>query len=132
MFDASEYWITVVELPSCAKDLEGVLTPEEREGLIAYIARHPDEGAIIPDTGGLRKVRWGARGKGKRGGARIIYYFRDLNMPVYLLAAFVKGEKIDLTKAEKMAMRKVVDALVQHQWCRQSGRFQGGLSPIAG
>lgn len=119
MFDASEYWITVVELPSFARLAGGLLTQEEIDGLILFLANHPDDGDVIPGTSGLRKIRWAARGKGKRGGARIIYYFRDLNMPLYLLTLFSKGERIDLTKADKAKFEKVVEEIVQTQWSKQ-------------
>jgi mRNA-degrading endonuclease RelE of RelBE toxin-antitoxin system len=119
MFDASEYWITVVELPAFEKATKGLLTGEEAEGLVTFLACHPDDGDIIPGTGGLRKIRWAARGKGKRGGARVIYYFRDLNMPLYLITAFGKGEKIDLTQGEKAQMRHLVDLIVDEHWSKQ-------------
>lgn len=132
MFDASEYWITVVQLGNFDKDTKGVLTPEEVEGLITYLANHPDEGAVIPETGGLRKLRWASHGKGKRGGARVIYYFRDLNMPLYLLTAYGKGEKLNLSQREKADMRKLTDALVANHWSREvSPRVRGLLKPTA-
>lgn len=128
MLDASNYWITIVELKSFTKEVNDLLSPDEKEGLIAYLANHPDEGAVIPETGGLRKLRWAARGKGKSGGARVIYYFRDLNMPLYLLTAFGKGEKIDLTKADKKLFRALVEQIVNEQWGNQVvariGRYQ--------
>lgn len=62
--------------------------------------------------GGVRKIRWAAGGKGKRGGARVIYYFRDLNIPVFLLAVYKKGEKLNLTMSEREQMRALVDHLV--------------------
>jgi hypothetical protein len=116
MIEASDYWITVVQLGTFDRAIEGLLTQEEVTGLIAFLAQHPDDGVVLSDTGGIRKLRWGARGKGKSGGARIIYYFRDLNMPLYLLTGFGKGDKINLTKSEKMQLRKTVDALVGQQW----------------
>ena len=132
MFDASEYWITVVEMPAFEKATDGLLTSEELEGLITLLACHPDDGDIIPGTGGLRKIRWGARGKGKRGGARVIYYFRDLNMPLYLLTAFCKGEKIDLTKGEKAQMRDLVDKIVDAHWAKEiNPRVIRLMSPVA-
>lgn len=132
MFDASDYWITVVQLANFEKATKGVLTPAEVEGLIAYLANHPDEGAVIPETGGLRKLRWASQGKGKRGGARVIYYFRDLNMPLYLLTAYGKGEKLNISPREKADMRKLTDALVAKHWSREvAPRVRGLMKPHA-
>jgi len=119
MFDANEYWITVVTLKGFERAVDGLLTEHEVSGLIAYLANHPDVGVIMPDTGGIRKLRWGARGRGKSGGARVIYYFRDLNMPLYILTAYSKGEKINLTMAEKAHMRRLVDEIVHQHWDNQ-------------
>ena len=58
-------------------------------------------GDIIPDTGGLRKIRWKSNGKGKRGGVRVIYYFYDENHPIYLLFAYSKNVQINLTEQKK-------------------------------
>jgi hypothetical protein len=116
MFGASEYWITVVSLKNFEKAVAGLLTADELAGLITYLANHPDDGTVIPETGGIRKLRWGARGKGKSGGARVIYFFRDLNMPLYLLTAYSKGEKINLSQKEKAQMRRLVDEIVRQQW----------------
>jgi hypothetical protein len=132
VFDASDYWITIVELGNFRKSVDGLLSDEEVEGLIAYLSKHPDEGAIMPDTGGVRKLRWATQGRGKRGGARIIYYFRDLNMPLYLLTAYGKGEKINLKQREKADMRKIVEALVKRHWGNQvAPRVNGQTKPIA-
>jgi mRNA-degrading endonuclease RelE of RelBE toxin-antitoxin system len=116
VFEASEYWITVVELPGFSRAAGGILTPDEIDGLTLYLANNPDEGDVIPGTGGLRKLRWAAKGKGKRGGARVIYYFRDLNMPLYLLTLYGKGEKIALTAGEKREAQRLVEGIVRAHW----------------
>ena len=113
MLKAKSYWITVVDLKSYQKDADRIFTEDEREKLVDFIAAYPEYGKVIPDTGGVRKIRWRARGHGKRGGARAIYYFRDLNMPVFMLAVYAKGEKINLTAAERKMMRRLVDLLVE-------------------
>ena len=59
----------------------------------------------MADTGGVRKVRWAAKGRGKRGGARIIYYFQNESLPLLLLNVFAKSQKIDLTKASETRSR---------------------------
>jgi hypothetical protein len=119
MFNASSYYISIAEMQGFIDDATSIFTQDEYESLIVFLANYPDAGDVIPGTGGVRKVRWPALGQGKRGGARVIYYFRDLNMPVYLLAAYAKGEKIDLTAAEKKAMRKMVDLIVAATMARR-------------
>jgi hypothetical protein len=113
-FKANDYMITIVELRTFQEDADDIFTDHEREELSDFIAANPHYGDVIPGTGGVRKIRWGASGRGKRGGARVIYYFRDLNMPVFLIAAYKKGEKMNLTMAEREQMRTLVDCLVHH------------------
>jgi hypothetical protein len=127
MFNACNYNITIAEIDGCIRDVEAVFTQEEYEDLISHLSVYPESGKIIPDTGGIRKLRWRARGQGKRGGARVIYYFRDLNMPVYLLAVYAKGEKLDLTAGEKREMRELVDAIV-HEKLKVKLRLISGSS----
>ena len=71
------YWsvsriIAVVETEEFLADMKGVLSEDEHDALILYVAQHPEAGALIPETGGLRKLRWASKGKGKRGGSRVI------------------------------------------------------------
>jgi mRNA-degrading endonuclease RelE of RelBE toxin-antitoxin system len=112
MFNALVYPITVAEMPSCARDLDRLMGESDRNQLIDYLAFNPQAGDVIPDTGGIRKVRWGLGNRGKRTGARVIYYFRDLNMPLYLLAAYAKNEKITLSAIDRKEMRSLVTKLV--------------------
>jgi hypothetical protein len=112
MFNAGSYPISVAEMSNFISDADWIFTKEEYEDLIFYLAKYPEAGDVIPGTGGVRKMRWPARGQGKRGGARVIYYFRDLNVPLYLLAAYAKGEKLNITAREKVAMSIMVDELV--------------------
>ena len=87
--------------------------------MVAFVAANPEAGRVIPETGGVRKLRWAAKGKGKRGGARIIYYFHDESMPVFLLTAYTKGQKADISKAERNALRKLVPELIR-EYARRS------------
>lgn len=121
MFRAKDYPITIAELLSFQRDADHVFTEVERKALTDYLAANPSMGDVIPGTGGIRKIRWGARGGGKRGGARVIYYFRDLNMPLFLLAVYVKGEKSNLTSSEKKQMELMVDLLVNQYRVRWQG-----------
>ena len=63
-------------------------------------------------TRGIRKLRWGRGGRGKSGGVRVIYYFFDEEMPLYLLTLFAKNEQENLSKAERNELGKLVDVLV--------------------
>jgi len=65
-------------------------------------------------TGGIRKLRWSAQGKGKSGGVRIIYYFHNELMPIFLLTLFGKGEKTNLSKSERNDLAKLTSLLIQH------------------
>lgn len=113
MFKADSYPICIAELRSAGRELDNVMDEDEKARLIDWLAINPEAGDVIPGANGVRKMRWGYRGSGKRGGLRIIYYFRDLNMPIYLLAVYRKGEKISLTAKEKREVSMLVDELVE-------------------
>ncbi len=65
-------------------------------------------------TGGIRKLRWPAHGKGKSGGVRVIYYFHNELTPLFLLSLFGKGEKANLTKSERNDLAKLTSLLVKN------------------
>ena len=104
--------MTVVETERFLKDVRPLLSDAERAELVAFIAANPEAGDVIPETGGVRKVRWALAGKGKRGGARVIYYHHSERLPVFLLAAYAKNEKANLSRAERNAMKRLVPILV--------------------
>jgi hypothetical protein len=112
MADKRRY-ITVVETRRFITDAKECLVDEERENFINHIARNPTAGVIIPETGGVRKVRWRASGRGKRGGVRVIYYYHDNQIPLFLLTAYAKAQKEDLSAKEKTAMRRLVKEIVK-------------------
>ncbi len=107
-----DYLISIVELDCYLREARRVFSEEERTELVNFLAEHPELGDVIPGTGGIRKIRWKSQNQGKRGGARVIYYFRDLNMPVFLLAVYRKGEKIDMTAQELKTASQLVENLV--------------------
>jgi hypothetical protein len=92
-----------------------IFTEEELADVKLQLALDPEAGVVIPDTGGIRKIRCGARGKGKRGGARVIYFYFDREMPLYLLAAYAKGEQADISPLEKRRMRAMVEQLIEER-----------------
>lgn len=102
----------IVELPTYIRLAEKLLSVEERQDLINYLAEHPKSGDIMEGTGGVRKLRWRRGGQGKSGGVRVIYYFHDDLMPLYLLTLFAKGDKVNLTKGERNELADLVEALV--------------------
>jgi hypothetical protein len=92
--------VTVVETVTFVARAKGGMTDDERHRAIDMIAADPECGVRIPGGGGLRKVRFGVGGRGKRGGVRIVYYYQDLSMPVFLLTVFAKNERDDLSRRE--------------------------------
>ena len=104
---------TVVELPEYLSRAERLLSERARVDLVDYLAGHPKAGVVMQGTGGIRKLRWAREGMGKRSGVRVIYYYHDKHMPVYLLTVFGKGEKDNLTKAEQHALRRLVRTLIE-------------------
>jgi hypothetical protein len=104
--------MTVVETERFLKDARPMMPESERVELVAFIAANPQAGHVIPETGGVRKLRGGLPGRGKRGGARVIYYYRSERLPVFLPAAYAKNEKGNLSKAERNAMRRIGPTLV--------------------
>jgi hypothetical protein len=93
--------LTVVETSAFARRAEKLLSVEEHEELIFSLALHPQSGDEIPGTGGVRKVRFAAKGKGKSGGVRVIYYFFDEENPLYAIFLYGKNEQANLTPQQK-------------------------------
>jgi len=91
-----------------------LLKDDEKASIINYLAFHPQSGDLMQGTGGIRKLRWSAHGKGKSGGVRVIYYYHDGTMPLFLLAVFGKGEKANLRKAERNDLAKFTSLLLKH------------------
>jgi len=102
----------IAELPSYIRLAAKLLSEDERRDVIDCLAAHPTAGALMEETGGVRKLRWGRGGQGKSGGVRIIYYVHDEQMPLYLLTLFAKGDKANLSKAERNELAKLVNVLV--------------------
>ena len=84
-----------------------LLTDEEYRQFQMELAANPDAGNVIPGLGGLRKIRLALPGRGKRGGARVIYFYRNADRPLYLLMVYAKARKEDLTPDEKRTVREL-------------------------
>jgi hypothetical protein len=88
------------------------VSEQERLEISNYVSANPTAGEIMKGTGGARKIRFAGRGKGKRGGYRVITYYADEDVPVFLLDLFAKGDAVNLTKAERNELREVLASLV--------------------
>ncbi len=99
--------LTVAETPLFVRQAAVVWSDEERAGFVDYIAANPEAGDVIPDTGGVRKVRWARSGTGKSGGVRVIYFYHDAGRPLYLLLVYAKGRQENMTPDEKKQVRKL-------------------------
>jgi len=104
---------TVVETPEFVRHARSLLDEDERKALIDYMAAHPDAGVLMQGSGGARKLRWGRRGRGKSGGVRVISAYGGPGMPIFLLTVFGKGEKANLTMAERAALRDILKATIR-------------------
>jgi hypothetical protein len=82
---------TIIETPSFQEDARRIWSEQERGAFCAWLAASPEVGDVIPGSGGCRKVRWSIAGRGKRGGARIIYYNQLANGEIWLLVIYTKS-----------------------------------------
>ncbi|ABS63569.1 RelE-like cytotoxic translational repressor of toxin-antitoxin stability system [Parvibaculum lavamentivorans DS-1] len=102
---------TVAETSIFQKRAAALLSEDEYSELIAFLAENPEAGDEIVGTGGVRKVRFAAGGKGKSGGARVIYYYYAENAPLYALMIYDKNEKADLSAADRKAVSVLAAAI---------------------
>jgi len=102
-------FILLPEFEKACKRLE--ITENDIREIENYICINPNSGDIIPGTGGIRKLRWGLKGKGKRGSSRIIYLDLIYYQKVYFVTAYAKNEKSDLSKEEQNTLKKLVSIL---------------------
>ncbi len=104
---------TIVELPEYQRRASSLLSSSENTNIVNYLALRPTAGVIMQGTGGIRKLRWAASGKGKSGGVRVIYYYHNESIPLFLLTVFGKGKKANLTKAERNNLAKLTTILLK-------------------
>jgi len=86
---------------------------DEHSEFVDFIARNPQAGDLIPESGGVRKIRWGRRGIGKRGGVRIVYFYFTTGMPLYLLMIYAKARHDDLSPDARRTVQGLVARLKQ-------------------
>ena len=93
---------TVVETPTYLAVAGKLFDEAEREAIVATVAFDPECGNVMAGTGGFRKVRVARAGRGKRGGARVIYIWRNDKFPVFLITVFPKNQKENLASPNAM------------------------------
>jgi len=103
--------IEFCELPSFTKTYSDIATDEELLELQMELCENPEKGELVRGTGGARKVRMRRPGKGKSGGARVIYYWQDEEGVIWLIKAYAKNVAAELTEKEKKQIAAVIDEI---------------------
>lgn len=101
--------MVILETRQFTSRVRELLGDEDYRGLQLELVARPLAGKVIPDTGGLRKLRWGFEGSGKRGGLRVIYYYHQASERILMLFVFAKNEAADLTPAQRKRLRQLVE-----------------------
>jgi hypothetical protein len=105
---------TVIETPTYLADRKAAgVSFEEAENIISTISANPTMGDVIVGTGGARKVRIAGRGKGKSGGYRVISYYVAQDIPVFVLALISKGERANISQADRNALKSELSAIAE-------------------
>jgi hypothetical protein len=102
--------VIIVETKAFTARIVDLFSDDDYRALQLELVERPSMGDVIPGTGGIRKLRWAASGRGKRGGARIIYFWHAASERIVMLFAYAKNEADDLTAAQRQALRKIIEA----------------------
>ena len=97
-----------VETPIFTREVDNLLQDEEYRALQLALLLRPEQGVLIPGSGGLRKLRWRLKGKGKRGGCRVIYYWDKRQESFYMLLVYPKSKQDDFTPEQSRVLSKLV------------------------
>jgi hypothetical protein len=103
--------VTVGETKEFIRAAKQIMADSEREAIVLFLSQNPDAGEIMEGTGGVRKLRWALPGKGKSGGARVIYYYHSHRIPLYVLTVYSKGSADNLTRAQRNTLKTLVGNL---------------------
>ncbi len=98
-----------IETPFFAKAVERYLDDDEYAELQAYLNKNPQSGVVVPESGGVRKLRWAAEGRGKRGGLRIIYFVHRERGHIWMLAVYGKNVTENIPAHTLRAMKKAIE-----------------------
>ena len=105
-------YITIVELTEFKAFAKKHLSDDEVSLIISDLAKNPKAGDLIAGSGGLRKFRFARTGKGKSGGCRIIHYYHDNDIPVFLITGFAKNEMENISKSACNTYQKILPLIV--------------------
>ena len=113
-----------IEAPAFTRLLSDYLNDDAYRALQAQLALEPEQGDLMPGTGGFRKLRWAdtRRGKGRRGGLRIIYYYFRSHDQIWLMTVYGKNEAEDLTAPEKKALKNAIESELKARAARRTRR----------
>ncbi len=100
-----------IETPTFVKSANGLMGEDDLVDLQSVLMLRPEAGVLIPGSAGCRKLRWALPGRGKSGGARIIYYWLRADHQIYLLLAFAKNRQENLTPQQARLLRQIVEDL---------------------
>jgi len=100
--------VRFVETPIFTRVITALLDDESYRNLQSGLMRRPEQGAVIGDTHGARKVRWARPGAGKRGGIRVIYYWAPRETVFYMLYVYAKNEQGDLTPKQVKILAELI------------------------
>ena len=109
--------ITVVETQSYLAAAKGLLSEAERAAIVDMVASDPECGIAL--GGGIRKVRIGVDGRGKRGGARVVYLYAGQDIPVFLMTVFAKNEMANLSRSEQAGLAEAAESIITNYRRRQ-------------
>lgn len=98
-----------IETPFFTKALEHYLDDDEYAKLQQHLNEHPEAGALVPGSGGVRKLRWALAGRGKRGGLRVIYYLRTARSEIWMLTLYGKNVRENIPAHLLKQMREAID-----------------------
>lgn len=101
---------TLIEAPLFSKLVYDYLSDEEYAEFQKYLVQHPEAGDVVPGSGGVRKVRWAQRGRGKRGGVRVIYFNRLRKGEIWLLVIYAKSKQENAPPHILKAMKEEIES----------------------
>ncbi|MFY9747644.1 MAG: hypothetical protein WA891_01475 [Acidobacteriaceae bacterium] len=114
----------IIETPAFTRYVDEYLDDEQYRALQTALANDPEAGDVMPGTGGFRKMRWAdpGRGKGRRGGLRVIYYYFEMDQQIWMMTIYGKNEAADLSAGEKKALKTAIESETRQRAERRSAR----------